>query len=155
VRHDLEQLHALINSGLVDLRRYVRGLSEGGGDEGGLVPAVQRFAHKFTAATDIAVHVNTAAEVRLNDRLAAEAFQMVAEGLSNVRRHTNSAWATIGLACCNGHFRLRIENDDAEGTAVVPFTPRSLTERAAALGGQVGVERTESAHVTVVVDIPL
>jgi len=101
------------------------------------------------------VQVEAAADLCLNDRLATAAFQLVAEGLSNVRRHTDSTWATIGLACCNGHFLLRIENDAAAGTAGGPFRPRSITERAAALGGQVHFRRTEDARVVILVDIPL
>lgn len=155
VRNDLEQLLAQVNAELVDMRRYVRGLSQGRRYKDSLLPAVQRFAQKFTAATGIVVHVETTADVCINDRLAAEAFQMVAEGLSNVRRHTDSTWVTMSLACCNGSFLLRIENDDAAGTAVLPFSPRSITERAVALGGQIHVRRTEDARVVVIVDIPL
>lgn len=155
VQDDLQQLLTLVNAALVDMRGYVRGLSQGNGYKDGLRPAVERFAQQFTEATGIAVHVEVAADVCINDRLATAVFQMVAEGLSNVRRHTDSPWATIGLACCNGHFLLRIENADAAGTAVVPFRPRSITERAAALGGQVCVRRTEDARVALIVDIPL
>jgi signal transduction histidine kinase len=154
VRDDLEQLLTLVNAELVDMRSYVRGLSQGNGYKDGLLPAVQRFAQQFMEATGIAVHVEAAA-VCINDRLATAAFQMVAEGLSNVRRHTDSPWAIIGLSCCDGHFLLRIENDDAAGTAVVPFRPRSIVERAAALGGQACVRRTEDARVVLMVDIPL
>jgi signal transduction histidine kinase len=155
VQDDLQQLLTLVNAELVDMRAYVWGLSQGNGYKDGLLPAVERFAQQFTEATGIAVHVEVAADMCINDRLATAVFRMVAEGLSNVRRHTDSPWATIGLACCNGHFLLRIENDDAAGTAVVPFRPRSITERAAALGGQVCVRRTEDARVAVIVNIPL
>ncbi len=155
VRDDLEQLLTLVNAELVDMRGYVQGVRQGNGYKDGLLPAVQRFAQQFMEATGIAVQVEAADDLCINDRLATAAFQLVAEGLSNVRRHTDSTWATIGLACCNGHFLLRIENDAAAGTAVVPFRPRSITERAAALGGQVHFRCTEDARVVILVDIPL
>jgi len=155
VRDDLEQLLKLVNAELVDMRSYVRGISQGNGYKDGLLPAVQRFAQQFTEATGIAVHVEAAANVCINDRLATAAFQMVAEGLSNVRRHTDSPWATIGLACRNEHFLLQIENEDTAGTALALFRPRSITERATALGGQVCVRRTEDARVVMMIDIPL
>ena len=72
----------------------------------------------------------------VNDRLAAEVLHLVAESLSNVRRHTPSTRATIGLTCRNGHLILCIEDDGAWNGTPVSFTPRSITERAEALGGQ-------------------
>src|ERR671938_1911456 len=92
---------------------------------GGLLPAVQRFAKKFAEATGIAVHVQAETPLPVHDRLAAEVFQMVAEGLSNVRRHTRSAQATVTLTCGDRHLRLSIANDVAAGTVPTPFTPRS------------------------------
>ncbi|MBI3325998.1 MAG: hypothetical protein HYZ81_04745, partial [Nitrospinae bacterium] len=68
----------------------------------------QRFAAKFSEATGIAVHLEAASNIRINDRLGAEVFQIVAEGLSNVRRHTSSTQATVALACVDGQLVLRI-----------------------------------------------
>ena len=79
----------------------------------------------------------------------------VAEGLSNVRRHTDSLQATIILACRDSHLILRIEDDGAAGVVPAPFTPRSITERAATLGGHVRVEPRENGGSAVSVEIPL
>jgi hypothetical protein len=95
---------------------------------------VRRFASRFSEVTGIAVEVEARDDLRVADRLAAEAFQMVAEGLSNVRRHTQSPQARVGLALQNGSLHLRIENP-AGPDPCAPFTPRSIAERAAALGG--------------------
>jgi signal transduction histidine kinase len=100
------------------------------------------------------VDVEAAADLHCNDRLAAEVFQMVAEGLSNIRRHTQATQAKIGLLRRNGYLVLRVENEGAPVTSPELFTPRSITERAAALGGQVLVERTDEG-TAVVVEIPL
>jgi len=101
------------------------------------------------------VHVEAETALPAHDRLAAEVFQMVAEGLSNVRRHTRSAQATVTLSCQDDQLRLSIANDVA--TAAVPtlFTPRSITERATALGGCAHVEWPEHGGTVIVVDIPL
>jgi signal transduction histidine kinase len=149
----LERLIALTNEGVTDLRRYVRELRDGGEREGELLPAVRRFGAKFSEATGIAVHVEAETDIHVNERLAIEAFQMVAEGLSNVRRHTDAAQATVGLACRNRHLILRIENAGAEQWE--PFTPRSIAERATALGGRARVERRADNGSLVVVEIPL
>jgi signal transduction histidine kinase len=160
VSDDVARLLTLTNAGIADLRHYMGALRENGAREsgllpGGLVPAVHRFANKFAEATGIAVHVEAETPLPVHDRLAAEVFQMVAEGLSNVRRHTRSAQATVTLSCCDQHLRLRIANDGATGSVPTPFTPRSITERATALGGCARVSWPEHGGTVIVVDIPL
>jgi signal transduction histidine kinase len=154
-RDDIERLSRLTDIGIADIRRYMRGLRNGHRQESSLPQAVQRFARIFTETTGIAVHVTVEGDMSLHDRLAAEVFQMVAEGLSNVRRHTSSLRATICLACHKDHLILRIENDAVVGTTPVPFTPRSLTERVEALGGQVCVDGMITGRTVVRIDIPL
>jgi signal transduction histidine kinase len=141
----------LTEVGITDLRHYSGGLRHGSSGESILLPAVRRFGNTIGEATGIAVHVEAGDNLHVNDRLAAEVFQMVTEGLSNIRRHTNSTQATIGLTCCNDHLILRMENASA---APASFTPRSLTERATALGGLTRVEWT-AGSTAVIIDIPL
>jgi signal transduction histidine kinase len=130
-------------------------LKEAGESEGSLIPAVQRFAAKFTQATNILVQVRADPDIRLDDRLAGEIFQTIVEGLSNIRRHTKSARAFIGLERSDSQLTLRIENDGTRGSVPKPFTPQSITERAEALGGQAHVETFGEAGTSVVVEIPL
>jgi signal transduction histidine kinase len=160
VSEDVERLLTLTNAGIADLRHYMGELRETGARDsgllpGGLLPAVQRFAKKFAEATGISVHVEAETPLPVHDRLAAEVFQMVAEGLSNVRRHTRSAQATVTLTCCDRHLHLRITNDVATDSVPTPFTPRSITERVTALGGCAHVEWPEHGGTVIVVDIPL
>src|SRR5215510_12381278 len=160
VPEDLKHLLALTNAGIADLRHYMGDLREKAAlDSGllpeGLLPAVQRFTKKFAEATGIAVHVEAKTALPVHDRLAAEVFQMVAEGLSNVRRHTRSAQAMVTLSCGEQQLHLRIANDVATGAVPTPFTPLSITERATALGGCAHVEWPEHGGTVIVVDIPL
>ncbi|MCZ7572248.1 MAG: histidine kinase [Ardenticatenaceae bacterium] len=155
VSGELAQLIEMTNVEIADLRGYVRGLKARDGGEDSLLPAVRRFARKFAEATRIDVDVEAKGDLRVNDRLAAEAFQIVAEGLSNVRRHTGASRVTVGLLRQNGHLILRIENEGSGESVPAPFTPRSITERAAALGGRAHVERRADGGSAVVVNIPL
>jgi len=152
---DTDRLIEMTADGISDLRGYVRGLKEAGESEGSLIPAVQRFAAKFTQATNILVQVRADPDIRLDDRLAGEIFQTIVEGLSNIRRHTKSARAFIGLERSDSQLTLRIENDGTRGSVPKPFTPQSITERAEALGGQARVETFGEAGTSVVVEIPL
>jgi signal transduction histidine kinase len=149
---DLQRLLDLTHNKIDELRQYTRGLRDKNEHVGAFLPAVRRFADRFSEATGLAVQIEASEELRLNDQLAAEVFQMVTEGLSNILRHTEATRALITLARCNDHFTLRIAND---GAAPAPFTPRSLTERASALGGSVRVERQGNDSTAVVIDVPL
>jgi len=155
VQGDLKQLLNLTNLGIADLYRYTGGLRGRGERRDSLLPAVQRFAARFAQATGIAVHVEATDALSVHDRLAAEVLHIVLEGLSNVRRHTCSTQVTLSLACANGHLSLRIANTVAAGAVPTPFVPRSITGRAAALGGRTRVERSADHGTVVVVDIPL
>jgi signal transduction histidine kinase len=137
-----------------ELRSYLERLKSDSTSDNVLLPAVRRFASKYSAATGINVQVDGIDELRLNDRLAGEAFQMIAEGLSNVRRHTNARNAKIEIACNEMDLVLRIMNDNVNGAATTSFQPGSITQRAVALGG--GAEVYFDSERTVVdVRIPL
>ena len=84
---NVEELLELTNQELVELRRYVWGLRAGEERRDVLLPAIKRFVGRFTSVTGIRVNVNSHGKIEINDRLAAEIFQMITEGLSNVRRH--------------------------------------------------------------------
>lgn len=152
---ELGRLYTLSNAGIADLRNMVRGLRSGTAGDSNLPAAIQRFASKFSEATGIAVAVQADGELRCSDRLAAEVFQMVTEGLSNIRRHTQAEQAWIGLARQNGNLVLRIENEGAVNGPAPAFVPRSLTERATALGGQARVMQRPGGGSIVEICVPL
>jgi hypothetical protein len=78
---------------------------------------------------------------------AAELFRMITEGLSNIRRHTHARVARTILSQQDGNVRLRVQNEDLNGKSSLRRSPRSLTERAAALGGQASSSsQWQSAH---------
>ena len=78
---------------------------------------------------------------------------MVAEGISNVRRHSLASLATVRVACRGGRLSLAIANLHDPDAPPRHFTPRSITERAAALGGTVRVDLAPETMVHV--EIPL
>lgn len=155
VRDDIKQLIDQIGKVVANLRGYMRGLKQTGGREGILLPSVRRFVDTFTKTTGITVDVDAPNDIRINDRLAAEMFQMVAEGLSNIRRHTHAMHATIAFARRDNNMVLRIEDAGVNGSTPLPFTPRSINERATALGGRVHVDPRDDGGSAVVVEIPL
>ena len=89
----------------------------------------------------------------LSDRLAAEVFQIVNEGMSNIRKHTTARSGRITLASRDRLLTIVMENERQPGTA--SFTPVSITERAMALGGKVEVGSSAAGVTTVWVAIPV
>jgi signal transduction histidine kinase len=155
ITNDIAQLMAITSQGIGTLRGYVHRLPTAGERESVLLAAMRRFVATFTEATHIAVRIDAALDIFINDRLAAEVFQMVVEGLNNIRRHTRAANASIGLAYQNDCLIVRIINDCTDVATPARFIPRSIAERAAALGGQTRVEYVAGGSTQVTVEIPL
>jgi signal transduction histidine kinase len=154
VTPELDRLAAMTNESITDLRAFIGGLRSSSERAGSLLPGVRRFAERFSAATGIRVRVAADGDLRLNDRLSAEVFQMVAEGLSNVRRHTSAEEATVVLQRQGDRLRVCIENPVSQEGPPPPFTPQSLTDRAQTLGGQAHIEQQRD-RTSVVIDVPL
>jgi signal transduction histidine kinase len=153
VTGDLDRLIALADTGITDLRGFTRKLPGEGTAGDSLLPAVQRFTGKFADATGIAVTLDVPADLQLHDRLGAEVFQIIAEGLSNVRRNTPAALVAVRLQCRTYHLRFCIENDGTDNAP--PFMPRSIAGRAVALGGRVSIDHRTPDHTAVMIEIPL
>jgi signal transduction histidine kinase len=153
----LAELVERTDSVIRDLRTYVGGLQgpASGEHNNVLTSSVESHAKQLGEFYGIAVDVRIATTANMNNRLAAEVFQIVREGLSNIRRHTSSAAARIRMTSLNGDIVLDIENDASTGESQKPFTPRSITERAIALGGRVSVNVSDAGCTTVSVVIPM
>lgn len=164
---NVEELLELTNQELVEMRRYVWGLKANEDRRDVLLPAIHRFVTRFASVTGIHVDVMTHGKIVINDRLAAELFQIVAEGLSNVRRHALCNEARVEIACEANMLSLQIKNrrpgeasdlhfnsGDNHNEKTL-FTPRSIAERAALFGGETKVSIDENNYTVVNVSIPL
>jgi signal transduction histidine kinase len=167
IRDNVQELLELTKHELAELRRFVWGLKAGEERMDVLLPAIERYAERFSLVTGITVDVEAHGKVKVNDRLAAELFQIVAEGLSNVRRHAFCRDARVEISCKETSLQLQIKNsrpragsqvevERADGhDGVRAFRPHSIAERAAALGGDTQVYVDEKDYTVVSVGIPL
>ncbi len=112
---DLEKLSLMAQLEIIGLRSYAQQLSPVGQQDQHFLSAVRRLVEEFTASTGITVTLKGGQDPPLNDRLAAEAFQMISEGLSNIRRHTKASEATIEIEACPESLNLRISNNGSNG----------------------------------------
>ncbi len=151
---DIERLVALADGEVQTLRGYVRALRAGGdGEPAALEAAVRRFCRRFSDATGIRVDVETGG-APVSDRMATDVFQLVAEALSNVRRHTTAARVGVAIQAAEGRLRVTVANDGAPAEPAA-FFPRSLAERAAALGGRLDIQHPSTGTTEVTVEVPL
>jgi signal transduction histidine kinase len=151
----LAELMAMTADGIDELRQYVSGLKQSRSGDTRLADSIRRFASKFEHATGIHVKVTDNTEGFVgNDRLTSEIFQMAAEALSNVHRHTQARSARVALNLDGNVIQLQVENDSAVGQDRVPFTPGSISDRANALGGRTQVV-LEDDRTVLRVEVPL
>jgi signal transduction histidine kinase len=138
------------------LRRYVRRLRNPGASSAAfsLPDAVNRLCERFSAASGIRVDAAIDGASRLDARVADEVLLLLAEGLSNVRRHTAASEAHVRVAAEGEHVRVEIEDDGPAHGASGEFCPRSISERAEALGGNLEVHQLPGV-TAVRVQIPL
>ncbi|MEG1328769.1 MAG: histidine kinase, partial [Janthinobacterium sp.] len=81
-------------------------------------------------------------------------FQIVSEGISNIRKHTRARHGTIEVDCSNGWLQILIENE-GDGAPAPAFTPSSIATRTAALGGRLLVKRPGDGGTSLQIAIPL
>ena len=150
---DLERLLETLDAEVHRLRGYVSDLKDGSQSRHTCIPAIRRFARRFSELTGIEVDVHAPSDLSVNDRLGTELFEIAVEALSNIRRHTTAEHASVFIERFGGTITVRVENDDSN-TEVLPFTPLSLAEHAHAFGGSLDVTRVPG-QTAVVINIPL
>jgi signal transduction histidine kinase len=153
---DLERLTEMGGQVIKELRRYAGSIRDPASDIGpALTATLQRQAEQMSRyyGIDIEVDISMESRMALCDRLSAEIFQMVSEGYANIRKHTDARRGWLKLRCEDHCVDIEIGNES--GDEPLSFSPRSLTERAAALGGQAWVERANNGCTAVHIEIPV
>ena len=152
---ELEKLILMSGQVIADLRSYARTFRNGQvQSEPELLVALRRQATQIREFYGIDITLHIEGDLHINDRLAAEVFQIVNEGMSNIRKHTSARHGAVKLTCAQGALRITIDNECA--AAHVPdFLPDSLAERAAALGGAARVTHNILGNTSVQIEIPI
>jgi signal transduction histidine kinase len=152
---DLDKLVAMAADVIVQLRDYAQSACGGpAADEPILLVALRRQAAQAMASFGVQIRIEIEGRIEFGDRLTAEVLQIVHEGISNVCRHTAAKRATVSLRCSGGLLRIEISNEHG-GKQPPPFRPRSISERATALGGSAFVSQGRFNDTIVYVEIPL
>ncbi len=152
---DIDKLMAMAAQVIGDLRRYAGTFKNAlGQTEPVFLVVLRQQAAQVREFYGIDIEVSMEGELNVSDRLIAEVMQVVREGLSNICKHTVAQRGCVKLQCANGWLKIQIENEGA-GAPAVDFMPRSITERAAALGGRAHVRSGTDGGTSVQVEIPV
>jgi signal transduction histidine kinase len=150
----IRQVAEMADSVVGDLRRFSQATRHAAPCSGpAFLLALRSQAAHFKTYHNLDIDLSGDDTLQLNDRLGAEVVQLVREGISNIRRHTAASRAEIRLHRDDDWLHIRIENECPSGQPA-PFTPRSISERAALLGGFAYVGNSGKG-TAVHVEIPL
>ncbi|MBI4206840.1 MAG: hypothetical protein HY527_17605 [Betaproteobacteria bacterium] len=157
VAQRISELIEMTGMTIRDLRDYAETLKEKTAMPGEfLAAAVKRQTERLGRFYGIDVEVKSDISSQLKGRIAAEAFQIISEGLSNVLRHSAAKSAFVSILCENSSLLLKIGNETRDGLpGAENFTPRSIHERTKALGGTTFVEQGPDGYTVVHVTIPM
>lgn len=153
---ELRQVADMACQFVADLRRYAGGVRHEQDDsaEPAFLLALRAYAANVKKFYDLDIALPDQHGLPINDRLGAEVFQIVSEAVSNIRRHTCASKGAVAMRCAQGWLHITIGNE-CTGEPAAPFMPRSISERAAALGGHTYVARGVDGSTCVHIDIPV
>lgn len=138
---ELDRLLAMCSGVIGDMRDFAQRFRSGRQEEPELLVALRRQLRQVETFYGLNVMLEVQAGTAINDRMAAEVFQIVTEGISNICKHTRARTAGVVVEEEGGQLAIDIFNPTADGGhAPPPFRPRSIAERVQALGGQLDVE---------------
>ncbi|HEX5342084.1 MAG TPA: histidine kinase [Duganella sp.] len=155
VAAELDKLLDMTTQVIGDMRQFARNVRQGAAQtDAELLVALRRQAQQVREFYDIQISIEAEDGLSISDRLAAEVFQIVNEGMHNIRKHTRARSGLVSLSNADGQLRIRIENESPEGPTA-PFLPGSLAERTAALGGTIEIDCATPGVTAVRIAIPV
>lgn len=153
---EIGELVAMTQSTIQDLRRHAINLREDTSLTGDtFVSAAKSQAEHFERFYGVNVEVKCDVDLRVSAKLAGAALQVLAEGMSNILRHTKAKKAYIEMYCEDQKLFLKIANEIMGKTPIADFMPRSISARALLLGGTSFVAHNVQGYTVIHVVIPL
>ncbi|MGC2164897.1 MAG: histidine kinase [Gallionella sp.] len=161
----ISEIVNMANMTIQDLRSYKDTLREKSLMRGDvLITSIKNQMERLKRFYGIQVDLRGSVDPNLGGRLAESAFQIIKEGMSNILRHTTAKRAFVELKTTDTHLHIKVGNEPAVGETVlvrnttampVLFKPKTISERAASLNGEVVVEIDATGYTVVRIAIPL
>jgi signal transduction histidine kinase len=151
-RAQLDQLAEAARSVYVDVREAILGLTSPIAPARGLVGAIEEYARRFSEASKLVTVVEASPAARaatVAPEAQAQAFRIVQEALTNVRKHASALLARITLDVDGGSLLVTVQDDGRgigrewmESGEWPRYGVKSMRERATALGGTIDIRPT-------------
>ena len=163
--NSLNEIAALTEQTVEDLRRVTRALRPIYLEDLGLVTALEMLARETSQAANIPVDFQRqGTEKRLNPNVELAIYRMAQEALNNVARHAQAAHACLSISFTPQDVTMRV-TDDGEGFDVpkspAEFSPGGhfgllgLYERAELIGAILEIESTNGQGSKITVHLPV
>lgn len=149
-----ERLAAEAAAATEEVRRVIEDLRPTALDTAPLSAAIRRAAERV--APRVEVHAGDAVDAAGPD-VAAAAYRIAAEALTNVARHSGAQACHVHLGLDDGRLVMSIRDDGAglPGGAGDGVGLESMRRRARALGGEVTISRVDPVGTEVLAELPL
>jgi len=147
----LDEATTELRAAVAEVRDLARGLHPTILVEAGLGPAIEALAER----TSVPVSVE-AADRRFPANVEAAAYFVVAEALTNVARYAGATLVRVEIRAEGDTLTVAVQDDGHGGADPERGSGlRGLTDRVAALGGQLAIESPPDGGTTVRADLPL
>ncbi|HVN79949.1 MAG TPA: GAF domain-containing sensor histidine kinase [Terriglobia bacterium] len=160
LERELADLQILVKAEHSELRDYMRRLRTSTYPDKDLLEAVQKLADSVEKESGLAVQVSfDPSQLTLPQGLSTELYQIIHEGLTNVRKHAEARKVTVCLNQGETCLLLSITDDgkgfpEAPTGSGIPRTPWSIAERARSLSGTLTVNSVPGHGSTLQIQIP-
>jgi signal transduction histidine kinase len=148
-----------------DVREAILGLSTAAPVPGGLVAAVRDYVERFSRMVPFRLEVHATPDfttIGMPPAAEIQVIRILQEALSNVRKHASASKVDVTFSRAGSTLTLVIE-DDGSGFDMgrsnqggwPHFGIQSMKERAAAIGGALGIESRPGTGTRLIVRMPL
>ena len=158
-KHVVERLSRLLEMtdlGIRELRDYTARLKSGASVDGHAFRlAIERQVERLGRHYNVAVELEVDADLRPGPRIEDAVLHLVAEGLSNVHRHSRARQAWIAIRNEGAHCRIEVANEiSRDEPAPRAFVPKSMAERCRDMGGHCDVEPDRDGCTVITLLLP-
>jgi signal transduction histidine kinase len=161
IAKELVDLQKIVKSEHAALREYMKQLRTASYPAQDLLKAVQKDAQRLEEENGLVVKVSFDLEqIHLSTTVSAELYQIIREGLTNIRKHAAARQAVVQLVHDEKGIILLIA-DDGRGFPVgpedgnIPRPPWSIEGRTRALNGTLSVESVPGHGSTLRIRVPI
>jgi signal transduction histidine kinase len=139
-------------TGLQEIRELAGGLHPSVLSERGLAAALKALA----LSAPLPVELEALPEARLDERVEAAAYYVVAEALANVQKHAGASEVTVRATSEDGRLVVEVADDGAGGADPAGGSGlRGLADRVEALGGRLRIDSPPGRGTRLRAELPL